>query len=64
MKEAIDAKKRTFKEWRKDQTADTRAAHNMAKKHAKKAVACARNEASEKLMGELEADKVRVRFSK
>ena len=57
VKEAVDAKKRSFKEWRKDPTADTKAAYNMAKKRAKKAVASARNEASEKLMGELEADK-------
>ena len=57
MREAIDAKKRTFKEWRKSQTADTRAAYNIEKKRAKKAVASARKEASEKLMGELEADK-------
>ena len=57
MKDATDAKKRTFKEWRKDQTADTRAAYNMAKKRAKKAEARARKEASEKLICDLEADK-------
>ena len=56
VKKAIDTKRKTFKEWRREQTIEKKAEYNAAKKCAKKAVACARKEASEKLMDEMEAD--------
>ena len=54
---ALEDKRERFREWRKDKTADAKSKYNKAKKSAKRAVASAMKEASEKLMKEMEDDK-------
>ena len=57
VKKALEEKRVTFKEWKRDKTADAKVKYSAAKKRAKRAVASAMKEASEKLMKEVEDDK-------
>ena len=57
VRDAVEDKKARFKEWLGDKTEDKKLNYNQAKKRAKKAVAVAMKEASDKLVKEMEDDK-------